>query len=43
MYYANSVIQDVIGADGNSTLFIGLVVYGFVVLSLAVLTLREQE
>lgn len=43
MYYANSVIQDVIGADGNSTLFIGLVVYGFVVLSLAVMTLREQE
>lgn len=43
MYYAHSVIQDIIGAGGNSTLFIGLVIYGAVVLSLAVTTLREQD
>lgn len=41
MFYANEVIQDLIGADGNATLLAGLVVYGVAILTLAVTTLRE--
>jgi ABC-2 type transport system permease protein len=42
MYYANSTIQDIIG-NGDGLAIFGLIAYGVVVLSLAVLTLREQE
>lgn len=43
MYYANQVIQSIIGQDGSSTMILGLVIYGLIVMTLAVLTLREQE
>jgi ABC-2 type transport system permease protein len=42
MYYANNAIQTVSEAF-DLTLVIGLMVYGVVVMSLAVLTLREQN
>jgi ABC-2 type transport system permease protein len=42
MYYANEIIQDIVG-NGNGLAIFSLTVYGIVVLSLAVLTLREQE
>jgi ABC-2 type transport system permease protein len=41
MFYANEVIQDIIGAGGNAALLVGLVAYGVAILALAVTTLRE--
>lgn len=43
MYYANEVIQSIIGNEGNSMMIVALLIYGVVVMSLAVLTLSEQE
>jgi ABC-2 type transport system permease protein len=43
MYYASEVIQSIIGTGGNSTMLLALIAYGAVVMSLAVVTLREQE
>lgn len=43
MYYANEIIQSVVGAKGNGMLIFALLAYGIVVMALAVLTLREQE
>jgi ABC-2 type transport system permease protein len=41
MYYANEVIQSIIGRGGNPTMLIGLIAYGGLILLLAVVTLRE--
>jgi ABC-2 type transport system permease protein len=43
MYYANEVIQSIISDAGNSAMIVALLVYGLVVMTLAVLTLSEQE
>ena len=43
MYYANEVIQHIVSDKGNAAMIFGLLAYGIVVMSLAVLTLREQE
>lgn len=41
MYYANQTIQDIIGAGGDAAYLIGLILYGVVILGLAIATLRE--
>jgi len=41
MFYANEVIQDIIGGDENAALLVGLVAYGVAILILAVTTLKE--
>ena len=43
MYYAHQTIQGIIGGDGNKNLIFGLLLYGAIVMTLAVFTLREQE
>jgi ABC-2 type transport system permease protein len=43
MYYANDVIQGIIGSGADAKMLAGLVVYGVAVLGLAVMTLREQD
>ncbi|MDQ7025597.1 MAG: ABC transporter permease [Anaerolineae bacterium] len=43
MYYANNVIGAIIADDTVTMLLVWLLVYGAVVMSLAVLTLREQN
>ena len=42
LYFANEVIQSLI-ADGNGNLIVGLILYGAVVLTLAITTLKERD
>ena len=41
MFYANEVIQNIIGSGGDALFMVGLVVYGGAILGLAVVTLHE--
>ena len=41
MFYANEVIQNIIGSGGDALFMVGLVVYGGTILVLAVFTLQE--
>jgi hypothetical protein len=43
MYYANSAIDAIAGDGALTQLVLWLIIYGVVVMTLAVLTLSEQE